>query len=264
MITTTHTLNLAGVGDVDVTVDEYSEGQPFLVLHGGGGPDSVAGFSELLASTHDVRVVKPSHPGFGGTARPEALDSVKRLAALYAALLDELDLEDVTVVGNSVGGWITAEMVLLGSPRVSRAILVDAVGIEVPGHPVADFFSLTMQQVFQLSYHDPARFSFDPSSLPPAAQAIAAGNRAALAVYAGTSMCDPSLAERLSAVKIPTLVLWGDSDRIADPDYGRAFAAAIPTARFQLLEDTGHMPQIETPDEVLDAVREFVSAGTPG
>jgi pimeloyl-ACP methyl ester carboxylesterase len=232
-----------------------------LVLHGGGGPDSVAGFSELLASTHDARVIKPTHPGFGGTPRPEALNSVRGLAALYVALLDELDLNDVTLVGNSVGGWITAEMVLLGSPRVSRAILVDAVGIEVPGHPVADFFSLTMAQVFQLSYHDPARFSFDPTSLPPAAQEIAAGNRGTLSVYAGTSMCDPSLAQRLSAVKTPTFVLWGDSDRIADPDYGRAYAASIPTARFQLLKDTGHMPQIETPDQVLEAIWDFVATG---
>jgi pimeloyl-ACP methyl ester carboxylesterase len=259
MITTTHTLNLADVGEIDVAIDEYGEGRPFLVLHGGGGPDSVAGFSELLASTHDVRVIKPTYPGFGGTPRPEAFDSVRGLASLYVALLDELDLNDVTVVGNSIGGWVTAEMLLIESPRVSRAILVDAVGIEVPGHPVAGFFSLTMEQVFQLSYHDPARFSFDPASLPPAAQAIAAGNRAALAAYAGTSMCDPGLAERLSAVKTPTLVLWGDSDQIADPDYGRAYAAAIPTARFQLLEDTGHMPQIETPDQLLEAVWEFVA-----
>jgi pimeloyl-ACP methyl ester carboxylesterase len=258
---TTHTVNLAGVGDVDVTIDEYGKGQPFLVLHGGGGPDSVAGFSELLASTHDVRVIKPTHPGFGGTPRPEALDSVRGLAEVYIALLDELDLNDVTVVGNSIGGWITAEMVLIESPRVSRAILVDAVGIKVPEHPVADLFSLPMEQVFQLSYHEPARFSFDPTSLPPAAQAIAAGNRAALATYAGTSMCDPGLAERLSAVKTPTLVLWGDSDQIADADYGRAYAAAIPTARFVLLKDTGHMPQIETPDQLLEAIWEFVATG---
>jgi pimeloyl-ACP methyl ester carboxylesterase len=258
MITTAHTLKLAGVGEVDVTTDEYGDGRPFLVLHGGGGPDSVAGFSELLASTHDARIIKPTHPGFGGTPRPEALNSVKGLAALYVALLG---LNEVSVVGNSIGGWITAEMVLLESSRVSRAILVDAVGIEVPGHPVADFFSLTMAQVFQLSYHDPARFSFDPTNLPPAAQAIAAGNRATLALYAGTSMCDPSLAARLSAAKTPTLVLWGDSDRIADPDYGRAYAAAIPTARFQLLKDTGHMPQIETPDPVLEAIWDFVAEG---
>jgi len=69
---------------------------------------------------------------------------------LYAELIVELGLDDVTVVGNSIGGWIAAEMALLKSPRISRIILVNAVGIEVPGHPVADFFSLTLDQVFQL------------------------------------------------------------------------------------------------------------------
>jgi len=49
-------------------------------------------------------------------------------------------------------------------------------------------------------------------------------------------------------------VLWGDSDRIVNPDYGRAYAAAIPMARFHLLTDTGHMPQMETPDQLLDAI----------
>jgi pimeloyl-ACP methyl ester carboxylesterase len=254
MTTTTHTVNLDGVGPVDITVDEQGQGRPFLLLHGGGGPNTVASFAELLATARGARAVSPIHPGFGGTPRPEALHTIGGLAALYVALLDQLDLNDVTVAGNSVGGWIAAEMALLGSPRVSSAVIIDAAGIEVPGHPIADFFSLTLDQVFQLSFHNPGPFRIDPSTLPPAAQAIAAGNRAALASYAGTSMSDPSLAGRLSGLQVPTLVLWGDSDQIVDPDYGRAYAAAIPTARFQLLKDTGHLPQLETPDQVLDAI----------
>jgi pimeloyl-ACP methyl ester carboxylesterase len=253
-MTTTHTVNLDGVGPVDVTVDEHGAGQPFLLLHGGGGPDTVSHFGELLASTHPARAITPIHPGFGGTPRPEGLHTVRGLAALYVALLDQLDLEDVTLIGNSIGGWIAAEMALLGSPRVSGAIIIDAAGIEVPGHPVADFFSLTLDQVFQLSFHDPEPFRIDPTTLPPAAQAIAAGNRAALAAYAGTSMTDPTLLARLAGMKTPALVLWGDSDQIVDPAYGRAFAAAIPVARFQLLPDTGHMPQVETPDQALQAI----------
>lgn len=258
MTTSTHTVYLDSVGPVDVAIDENGEGQPFLLLHGGAGPQSVGGFGELLAATHDARAINPVHPGFGGTPRPEELVTIGGLAALYVALLDQLDLSDVTIVGSSIGGWIAAEMALLESPRVSGVILMDAVGIEVPGHPVADFFSLSIDQVFSLSFHNPDPFRIDPTTLPPAAQAIAAGNRAALAVYAGTSMSDATLAERLSTLEVPTLVLWGDSDQIADPDYGRAYAAAIPMARFQLLTDTGHMPQLETPDQTLQAIWEFV------
>ncbi|WP_406465155.1 alpha/beta hydrolase [Streptomyces sp. NBC_01622] len=253
-ITTRYTVSLGEVGPVDVSVAAYGAGQPFLLLHGGAGPQSVTGFAEKFAAAHDVRVLVPTHPGFAGTVRPGTLTSVPGLAALYGALLDQLDLTDVTVIGNSIGGWITAEIALLKSPRISGIVLVDAVGIEVSGHPVADFFSLTMDQVFELSFHDPEPFRVDPATLPPAAQAIAAGNRTAIAAYAGSAMADPTLVGRLGSLELPTLVLWGESDGIVDVDYGRAYAAAIPMARFQLLPETGHSPQLETPDQVDHAI----------
>jgi pimeloyl-ACP methyl ester carboxylesterase len=250
----THTVAPAGIGPVEVAVADYGSGQPFLVLHGGAGPQSVTGFAEKFADAHRVRVLAPTHPGFGGTSRPETVTTIAALAALYQELLDQLDLTDVTVVGNSIGGWIAAEIALLKSPRVSGVVLIDAVGIEVPGHPVADFFALTMDQVFQLSFHAPEKFRIDPATLPPAAQAIAAGNRAAIAAYAGSGMTDPTLRERLGTLEVPTLVLWGESDGIVDVDYGRAYAAAIPLARFGLLTATGHSPQLETPDQVIAAI----------
>ena len=121
-----------------------------------------------------------------------------------------------------------------------------------------------MDEVFTLSFHNPEAFRIDPATLPPAAQAIAAGNRAALATYAGTAMSDPTLAERLVRVDLATLVLWGDSDRIADPGYGRAYADAIPLARFQLLPGTGHMPQLETPEQLMDAIWNWTGTGFSG
>jgi pimeloyl-ACP methyl ester carboxylesterase len=259
--TTRQSLTVDGVGPIEVSFTERGAGRPFLMLHGGAGPQSVSGFADLLAETEHVRVITPTHPGFGGTPRHEALDTIRGLAGLYIELLDQLDLNDVTVVGNSIGGWICAEMALQGSPRISSIILVDAVGIEVPDHPVADFFALTMDQVAELSYHDPDSFRIDVSTMPPAQQAVMAGNRAALAVYGGTpSTGDPTLRERLEAISVPALVLWGESDRIVDQAYGRAYADAIPTARFQLLTGTGHVPQIETPQQLLSAIRDFAGA----
>ena len=186
-----------------MTVADYGAGQPFLLLHGGAGPQSVTGFAEKFATAHDVRVLVPTHPGFGGTPRPGTLSSTGGLAALYQALLDQLGLNDVTVIGNSIGGWITVEIALLKSPRVSGIVLIDAVGIEVPGHPVADFFSLTIDQVFQLSFHNPEPFRVELATLPAAAQAIAAGNRDAISVYAGPAMADRTLAGRLGTLEIP-------------------------------------------------------------
>ncbi len=243
-----------------VTYNDRGQGRPFLLLHGGGGPLTVSAFADLLAAERPARVVTPTHPGFGGTPRPESLTTVRDLAAFYAGLLSDLDLHDVTVVGNSIGGWIASEMALLDPARIGGLVLVDAVGIKVEGHPVVDFFSLTPRQVAEASYHDPDRFGIDPTKLPPEALQAMAGNRAALTVYAGAQMYDESLASRLSGVTVPTLVLWGDSDRIADADYGRAFAAAIPGAEFKMLANTGHLPQIETPAQLLAAIWSFSSA----
>jgi pimeloyl-ACP methyl ester carboxylesterase len=73
-------------------------------------------------------------------------------------------------------------------------------------------------------------------------------------------MNDPRLAERLTSVTRPTLVVWGDSDRIVDPEYGRAYAEAIPGAQYQLLPETGHLPQIETLGQLLDAIWPFAGS----
>ena len=258
MATTEHsvkTINVEGVGPVELTVDEEGEGRPFLVLHGGAGPQSVSAFAHLLAETDHNRVIAPTHPGFGGTTRPGNLDSVAKLARLYQGLLDELGLEGVTVIGNSVGGWIAAEMALLGSPRLGRMVLLDAVGIEVAGQSVADVSGLPLPAIQDLSFHDPAPFRVDPTKVPDAQKAMMAANTAALAVYVGSqAMADPTLLGRLSGVAVPTLVLWGESDRIVEPPYGRAYAAAIPGARFEVLPGTGHVPQMETPQLVIQAI----------
>ena len=261
---TTLTIALDGIGPVPVSYTERGAGHAIVLLHGGAGPQSVTAFADLLAQAQPARVIAPVHPGFAGTPRPARLASPSVLAGLYAAMLDELDLTGVTVIGNSVGGWIAAEMALTASPRIGSVVLVDAVGIEVPGHPVADFFSLTLDQVADLSYHDPDRFRVNPAAMTPEQRAAMAGNRQALADYAGTAMTDETLRRRLDRVSVPVCVLWGDSDRIADPDYGRAFAAAIPGAEFRLLHDTGHVPQLESPDLLLEAIREFTSARAAG
>jgi pimeloyl-ACP methyl ester carboxylesterase len=247
------------LGTVSVHITERGKGRPILLLHGGGGPRTVESFADLLAGTRPARVVTVTHPGFGGTPRPDSIRTVRDLAALYVALLETLDLADVTVVGNSVGGWIAAEMGLLESTRISSVVLVDAVGIDVADHPVADFFALTMDDVAELSYFDPATFRFDPSTLPPEQQALVAANRATLALYA-TPMTDPTLRGRLARSTHPTLVVWGEADRIVDPDYGRAYADAIPDARFELVRQSGHLPQLETPDALNSLVWDFADA----
>src|ERR1700743_2751963 len=103
----TRLLTVDGIGPVEVTLTERGTGHPVLLLHGGGGPATVEGWAGQLAAARPARVITPVHPGFNGTPRPESLDSPAGLAAVYARLLEDLDLRDVTVVGNSIGGWVT-------------------------------------------------------------------------------------------------------------------------------------------------------------
>ena len=254
-VSTTRSITVAGIGPVELTVEERGDGRPYLVLHGGAGPPSVAVFAQQLAEKGHNRVLAPIHPGFGGTSRPDQLNTVAQLAVLYRGLLDDLGLEDVTVIGNSVGGWIAAELALLGSPRVTRMVLLDAVGIAVKDHPVADVSGLSLPEIQALSFHDPRPFRVDPATVSDAQKAIMVANASVLAVYTGSpAMADPTLLGRLSRITLPTLVLWGESDRIVEPLYGQAYAAAINGARFEVLPATGHLPQLESPDLVLQRI----------
>jgi pimeloyl-ACP methyl ester carboxylesterase len=256
---TTHTIAIPFEGStVPVLVSDYGPGRPVLLLHGGGGPATVDAFARHLAAERGVRVLVPTHPGFGGTERPERISSIRDLAALYAALLEVEGLTDVTVIGNSIGGWIAAELAALGTVSVARLVVIDGAGLDLAGHPTADFFSLTFDQLAELSYARPDVFRIDPTALPEPARAAMAGNRASLLTYAGSAMVDPTLASRLATIAVPTLVVWGDHDRMIDVAVGEAFANAIPGARFELLANTGHLPQLETPDAVVSVLDGFL------
>src|SRR5260370_30206892 len=123
-----------------VRIDERGTGRPLLVLHGGGGPQSVAGFAAAAAAR--AHVLTPTHPGFAGTPRPEWFNSVADLALTYLELLERLDLHEVMVVGFSMGGWIASELAVRDTARLSSLVLVDAVGIQVKAPEIADVFSL--------------------------------------------------------------------------------------------------------------------------
>jgi pimeloyl-ACP methyl ester carboxylesterase len=239
-----------------VRVDEYGSGRPILVLHGGGGPQTVAGIASSLDKAH---VLVPTHPGFAGEPRPEWFDSIDDLALAYLDLLERLDLHDVLVIGSSMGGWVASAMALRDTTRRLRGlVLVDAGGIQVEGHPVADVSTLTPDELAALSFHNPAAFRVDPATVTPEQVQARAANVRALYVYdQGQGMGDPKLRRRLKRVSIPVLVVWGASDRVIDPEYGRAYAQAFPDARFELIPEAGHLPQIEQPERLLTLVRKF-------
>ncbi|RZK61791.1 MAG: alpha/beta fold hydrolase [Hymenobacter sp.] len=251
---THHTSLLAGT--LPLTFTDQGHGRPYLLLHGAAGPGALRGLADALAPAG--RAVLPTHPGFDGQPRPEWCRSINDLALLYLALLEKLDLHDVVLVGNSMGGWLATELALRASPRVAALVLLNAAGLDAtPAEGLTDPTTIAPAERAAYAFHDPARFGAAvPRPTDPAVQAAA---QASVRSYGGAPfMQDPSLRQRLPGLALPTLVLWGESDRIITPAYGRQLAGLIPKARFELVPAAGHFPQVEQLDRVVACMQEGV------
>ncbi len=234
------------------------EGPPMLLLHGGGGPLDAASFFHALAERFDV--IAPTHPGFAGTALPDDCDSVDDLAYLYLDLMDALGLDDVVVMGFSLGGWVAAEIAVKSTARIARLILVDAVGIKVGDsekRDISEVFIHEPEKLARLAYHDPSRAP-DPAKMSEAEQRAHAYNRQSLALYGWEPyLHNPKLKGRLHRIDVPTLLIWGESDGIVTPEYGAAYRDLIAGAELVVVAEAGHAPQLEQPDAFVQHVLDF-------
>ena len=204
------------------------------------------------------RVLTPTLPGWNGAPRPESMTAIGDYARAYVDHLTQAGVRDVVVIGSSLGGWIAAEMAAGDRAGVlGGVVILDGAGIRVEGEPIADFFSLTPREVAEHSWRDPDRYYVDPSTFPPERAAMRQANMQTMALVA-RDMNDPELRGRLGAVEIPVLVIWGDSDRIFTPGYGRAYAESFPNCRFELIADAGHLPQLEQPAATLALIDDFL------
>jgi pimeloyl-ACP methyl ester carboxylesterase len=248
------------VSGVRVELIERGTGKPLLFLHPGIGIEPTAAVLDRLAAHR--RVLAPVHPGFGRSEQPRSFDTVDDLAYFYLDLLDQLDLRDTVVVGVSFGGWIAAEMAIKSTARTSHLVLANAVGIKVGDREtrdIVDIWAIPEPEFVKLAYFDPAVGTRDYKAMPDHEVLAAARNREATARYAWSPyMHDPKLRGRLHRIRVPTLLLWGSADRILSESYGRAYAAAIPGARFEPIERAGHFPHLEQPQAFADKVFAFV------
>ncbi|MEV6728356.1 MULTISPECIES: alpha/beta hydrolase [unclassified Streptomyces] len=234
--------------DPTLTMAEAGNGRPVLLLHGGGGPATVANLAEHLSRV--AHTITPVHPGWDGTPRPDWLTGIDDLALAYLHRLHDRRLRDVLVIGSSLGGWIAAEMAVRDhAGTITGLVLIDAVGVHVETEPITDIFALDARGIAEHSWHDPDRYYADPAGFPPAELARRQANMAAVRTLAGAPyMNDPKLLRRLRRVQAPTLALWGESDRIVTPAYGAAYAEAFGNGRLEVIPRAGHLPQIEQPE----------------
>jgi pimeloyl-ACP methyl ester carboxylesterase len=255
------TSRLTEIAGVRIELIKRGAGRPLLLLHPAIGIKPTDRVIDQLAQSFTVIV--PTHPGFGRSELPRAMTTVDDLAYFYLDLMEALDLHDLVLAGISFGGWIAAEIAIKSTERVSHLVLADAVGIKLGDREhrdIVDIFTTKQSDVDRFAYHDPGIAAVDHGSISDDEAQIMFRNREATALFAWSPyMYDPKLAGRLHRIRVPALVLWGASDRIALPDYGRAYSKLIAGARFELIEEAGHYPHLERPDLFSRQIVDFVS-----
>ena len=257
-------------GPLELDVLRRGGGRPILIVHGANPVSPRAPFVDLLAAHGDI--IAPSHPGFGHSPRPPDFDTMYDLVHLYRDVLDRLP-DKAVMIGLSFGGWIAAEIAAAGHPKLDRLVLVDPLGIKLGGREerdIAHFFNTSPAELLRRAWHDPARrppgtyglgWQADIDAVTDDADLVLlARNWDALCLYAWRPhMYNPQLKHWLRRIAVPTLVLWGDSDGIVTPDYGRRYAGLIPGAEFALIADAGHHPELEQPQAFIQHVARFVA-----
>ena len=240
------------------------DGPPLLFLHGAGAGGRWLGFQDALARRFTV--IGPTHPGHGGSPPAEWIEEVADLAFLYLDLLDTLRLDRVHLVGASIGGWIAAEMAVMASSRLRSLVLIDPVGIKVEGWIYPFLFGMQLPQVVATIFHRPEA----ALGLAPADQSLDTlvelfrQNAALARVSWNPYLYNPRLRRRLGRIGAPTLLAWGEHDRLAPLVCADAWGKEIPAARRVTFARSGHLPHLEEPEAVAAAVVEFCAAADAG
>jgi pimeloyl-ACP methyl ester carboxylesterase len=234
-------------------------GDPLVYLHGASGAAWLP-FLAQLAEKFDV--IAPEHPGFGESDTPDWLDNIHDVAYFYLDLLDELKLNGVHLVGNSLGGWIAAELAVRNSRHLASLTLAGSAGIDVPGVAQLDSFLVSDEERLRQFFYDPKKAeAMIARVLDPKQEDIALRNQATVAklVWQPRSH-DPHLIKWLHRIDVPTLLIWGDTDRMFPKEHALAFQKTIHGSKLVMIPQCGHVPQIENPDAFVAALETFLGA----
>lgn len=241
------------------------QGPPVVFFHGPWGLIWNPFLDDLARS---FAVHAPEHPGTS-PGRPDdiyLLDGLWDLVFCYEELLDGLGLSRAALIGHSFGAMVACEVAAARPDRVSRLVLIDALGLWRDDVPVPNWMLLPHGElascVFRDAEGEAARRMF---ALPedPESQVL---TRVRLQWAMGATgkflwpIPDRGLKKRIHRVQAPTLLIWGTEDRIVPPVYAAEFARRIAGARVETVDQAGHAPHLEHPETVARLVRDFLSA----
>jgi pimeloyl-ACP methyl ester carboxylesterase len=236
------------------------KGPPLLFLHGAGGAGGVW-LPFMAALSEHYEVIAPDHPGFGRSERPEWLDQLSDLAYFYLDFLEALKLGDVHLVGNSLGGWLAAEIAIRNTSRLRTLTLIGAAGIHVKGVPKGDMFIWTPEERIRNLFVD--QHVAEQRLAQPMTEEqsdIAIKNELATADLAWQPRFhDPQLRKWLHRIDVPTLLVWGDSDKLFPREYGEDYQRLIKGSRLEIIPACGHLPHVEKVDRFVDLFKRFAA-----
>lgn len=243
-------------------------GVPVVYLHGGELTRLWLPFVEELANVHDV--VAPEHPGFGDTPAPDTLEDFSDYILHYDALLDALELEDVHLVGHSLGGWIAAELAVFYPRRFRSLTLITPTGLRVADRiasPGLNSFRLDPSEKLDVLLNGRGEryqeFFVQEGAPGDVVQAFAENTTRAKLSW--NPRYDRRLDHRLPRIKAASLVIAAEEDRLATDAVSKAYARLIPAARRVVVpgpdgERSAHLVQLEQPTEVAELVAEHIAA----
>ena len=255
---TRHTVRL-GDGREVVYLDQGGDRPPLVLLHGiGASKDHWPRLAKRLRER--VRVIAPDLPGFGESDLTGDL-SMTGQADAVVALLDALGLDRVHLAGSSMGGRIAAEVAHRHADRLDSLWLLAPAGAEGerPSEMIEGFFAGEGVPLFARTpeeYTASIQFTMRrPPAIPkPALRVLAAESAAAYAhtvqVFVDmtyTFATGATTEELLDGLRVPTLITWGDADRVLHPSGADTIAAVLPDATVRIQSGIGHLPMMEDP-----------------
>lgn len=245
----------------DIRTVVYSAGQepPVVYFHGGG---TWHGFEWARDWLDQFRVILPYHPGYGESADDPGVSSIDDLVVHSARLLERLGLQRFGLVGASLGGWLAAQLALTWPERIDRLVLVSPAGLLAPASPQPDVAAAPPPRVPDDLASAPAFVArFWPAQPDASLAALLAREAAATGrVMQGLADADRELRRRLPRLGVPTLVLWGERDRILAADLAREWTRLLPDARAEIVAGGGHLLLDEFPAARAAAAR-FLGGG---
>ena len=252
-------------GRVPIRVHVNGAGPAVVFFH---GPWGLTWGPFLDALARQFTVYAPEHPGTT-PGDPDAIQHVDHLWDLvlcYDELLEQLRLPDVMLAGHSFGAMVACEVAALQPARVKRLALIDPIGLWRDDAPVVNWMLLGPAEMPAHVFHQPDGPAAQAMFAVPAEAEAGALARTRLTWAMGATgkfiwpIPDKGLKKRIHRITAPTLLLWGEHDRLVPRAYAKEFAGRLKDTRLEVVPGAGHAPHLEQPEATARAVQAFLKA----